>query len=80
MNLRTKIYLLHYTVFLGVFLMLWFAFELIFEGLDLKIQALLCAVIARLLSPKIKTVDSQAGQQIQLKWFFLEKSLMFYHK
>ncbi|MBZ9778417.1 hypothetical protein LB452_05715 [Psychroflexus sp. CAK8W] len=60
-------------VFLIIFIVTWFAINYLFNELNTGIIAAISGAIAFLVSPRIKKIDSQSGELIQLKWMLLKK-------
>ena len=79
MNTKSKLTIIYYLIFLSIFLVIWFIVDYTFQDLDKPYIGMISAGFAGLLSPRLKTFDSQAGQKLQFKWIFLKKSIWFYN-
>jgi hypothetical protein len=70
MKIFKKMYFLIYPILFTVFFLLIKKLE-IFQQVGL--QVLLSSVIAYVLSPKVKIVEKQNGEEEQIKWLFFKK-------
>lgn len=74
MNTKTNL-IIHYLIFLSIFLLIWFIINYAFQNLDNPYIGMISAGFAGLLSPHLKTFDTQADQKLQFKWIFLKNDL-----
>ena len=79
MNTKTKLIIVHYLIFLSIFLFIWFILDNAFQNLDNPYIGMISAGFAGLLSPRLKTFDTQAGQKLEFEWIFLKKLIRFYN-
>ncbi len=76
MSAKIKMYLVYGTIFLGLFLGLWFIAGFIFEE-DSTLRKLGPMVLSIILSPKPHVEETESGRQYGLKSFFLKKVIRF---
>lgn len=62
--------------FVAVFVLSWFVISHFYNNLKTGFVGAISGCIALLLSPKLKTQDSQSGKQIQIKWIFLKRLML----
>lgn len=76
MNAKIKAILLQTLIFIVVCLVTSLMLNFLFEAIVLKYKAGIIGgisgLIAVILSPKIKTIESQSGQQIQITSVFMK--------
>jgi hypothetical protein len=70
MKLFKKVYWLIYPVLIVVFMLI---LDHIFQLKEVGMQTLIAVVLAFVLSPKVKTVQKQYGEEDQIKWLFFKK-------
>lgn len=75
MNTKTKLIIVHYLIFLSTFFLVWFILDYTFQNLENPYIGMISAGLSGLLSPRLKTFDTQAGQKLHFKWIFLKKSI-----
>ena len=70
MKLFKKVYWLIYPVLIVVFMLI---LDKVFQLKEIVIQTSIAVVLAFFLSPKVKTVQKQNGEEDQIKWLFFNK-------
>lgn len=75
MNKKTKVKILRYLVFSGIFLIIWTILHFTFESLSAGYKGMICGGLSVILAPRINEYESQSGKQMQLKWIFLKKPI-----
>jgi len=68
-----QINLLCKLAFIVIFLVSWFVMFYTIKSIDTPYIAMVAAVLALVLSPRVKKYETQSGTQAQLKWLFLKK-------
>lgn len=71
-----KVKILSNVFFVAVFVFSWLVINYFYKDLKISIVGAISGIIAYLLSPRLKTLDSQSGKQIQIKWIFLKKLVL----
>jgi branched-subunit amino acid permease len=70
MKLFKKVYWLIYPILIVVFMLM---LDKVFQLKEIVIQTSIAVVLAFFLSPKVKTVQKQNGEEDQIKWLFFNK-------
>jgi branched-subunit amino acid permease len=70
MKLFKKVYWLIYPILIVVFMLI---LDKVFQLKEIVIQTSIAVVLAFFLSPKVKTVQKQNGEEDQIKWLFFNK-------
>jgi branched-subunit amino acid permease len=70
MKLFKKVYWLIYPILIVVFMLI---LDKVFQLKEIVIQTSIAVVLAFFLSPKVKTVQKQSGEEDQIKWLFFNK-------
>lgn len=72
---KTRVKVFTKLLFLSIFTLTWIVINTYFEQINAGIAGAISGVIAFILSPSVKEIESQSGDHIQVKWIFL-KSLI----
>ena len=75
MNKKTKIIILRYLISFSIFLIVWLILDFSFKNLRNPYKGMISAGIMAILSPRIKEYETQSGKQMQVKWIFLKKPI-----
>lgn len=75
MTLKTKVKIVNAIAFFITFLMIWMLLHILFENLESAYKGMISAALAVLLTPRINNYKTQSGNQIQLIWVFLKKTI-----
>jgi hypothetical protein len=70
MKLFKKTYWLIYPILIVVFMLI---LDKVFQLKEVVLQTSIAVVLAFFLSPKVKTVQKQFGEEDQIKWLFFKK-------
>ncbi|QEE49874.1 hypothetical protein FUA48_09850 [Flavobacterium alkalisoli] len=75
MNKKTKIRIIVALTFLMIYSAIWVILHFTIKDLSNVYVGMIAAGLAVILSPRITNYESQSGNQIQVKWFFIKKIL-----
>ena len=73
MALFKKIYWLIYPMLIGLFMLI---FDLVYKTDNFILKIGVCSVIAFILSPRKKIIQTQTGKTKHITWVFLKKSII----
>jgi membrane associated rhomboid family serine protease len=71
-----KVRILKSAIFISIFLIIWVALNFMFENLSAGFKGMISGGISVILAPRLKRIQSQSGNQMQLKWIFLKKPIL----
>lgn len=75
MNRKIKFITFRYLISFIIFLIIWMILHVAFENLSNGFKGMIAAGISFLLSPRINVYETQSGNQMQMKWIFLRKTI-----
>lgn len=75
MNKISKYRILGSLIFLLIFLTTWTTLHLTAEGLDVGYKGMISTGLTAILTPRIKKIDTQSGNKIQIKWLLLKRPI-----
>jgi uncharacterized membrane protein YagU involved in acid resistance len=67
---KTQLQILSKVIFAIIFAIIWFVINYLFDDLNTGKIAAITGAITYVLSPKMKKIDSQSAESIQMKWIF----------
>ena len=70
MKLFKKVYWLIYPVLIVVFMMI---LDQVLQLKEIGIQTAIAVFLAFVLSPRVKTIRKQYGEEVQIKWLFFKR-------
>lgn len=76
MKKSTKANIYTFILFSVIFLIIWLLVRNLFKSLAIPIVGAITAAISVILAPQKRTVKTQSGEQIQLKWIFSKKVII----
>lgn len=71
-----KFFGLRYLVFIIVFFGLFGVINLFFPEWEETLRIGMPAIVAVILSPRIKNIETEDGRKLQMKWLFLKEPLL----
>jgi len=75
MSKRTKYRVLSSLAFFVIFFTIWTILHVTVKGLDVGYKGMISGGLTAILAPRIKKINTQSGDKIQIKWIFLKKPI-----
>ncbi len=75
MNRKVKLIVLQIIISFVFYVIFWSLLYFVFKDLDNLYRVLIAIFLTVLLSPKIKSYQTQSGRKIQFSWIFMNKSI-----
>lgn len=67
------VFFIRFIIIAVLYIIFYFLIKSILNIANVKHEIVLAAVAAIILAPRIKTIQTQSGEHIQITWFFFNK-------